>query len=123
MLDSSASLNVTAGAAIFKIEDTNIRTLAVDMKQDDRQASFDLNSSFAHTFTGTWEKLNRVFCLAQRVNEEMEHLLTDKLKLPDSLKVKMPEFNNFVVQMRTIVVSRGFISKKVYEKRMAKHTT
>jgi len=53
----------------------------------------------------------------------MEHLLTDKINLPDTLKIKMPEFNNFVAKLRTIVVNRCFISKKVFEKRMAKDAT
>ena len=47
------------------------------MSHDDRQASFDLNSSFVHTFTGSIDKLIRVFTLCEKVYEEMDHLLVD----------------------------------------------
>ena len=82
-----------------------------------------MDSSFANTLTITPEKLIKVFQLAQRVNEEMEHMLTDKTNIPASLKVKMPEFNNIVAALRSLVVSRSFISTKVFEKRLAKDTT
>ena len=61
-LDSSASQNVSiASASSYKVENTNLKTLAVDIP--DRQDSFDMNASFAHTFQSSLEKLNKVFTL------------------------------------------------------------
>lgn len=112
------------GVDTYKVENTNIKTQFVKLdKSHEKSVSFDLDSSFQHAITHTPEKLNKVFGLAQRVNEEIEHILTDKNNLPPSLKVKMPEFNNIVAALRSLVVSRSFISTKVFEKRMAKDAT
>lgn len=74
--DSSGSqLNVSVST--FRVENSNIKMPALDMSHDDRQASFDLNSSFVHTFTGSIDKLIRVFTLCEKVYEEMDHLLVD----------------------------------------------
>ena len=62
-LDSSASQNVSiASASSYKVENTNLKTLAVDIP-DNRQDSFDMNASFAHTFQSSLEKLSKVFTL------------------------------------------------------------
>ena len=49
--------------------------------------------------------------------------MVDERKLPSSLKLKMPEFLNFVENFRAILAAKGFISKKVWEKRDMKSVT
>lgn len=106
----------------YRIENTSIKTKAVDLS-DDRQASFDLEASFTHTYSGTAEKLVKIFRLSQLVNEEIEHLFVDAKNLPQKLRIKMPEFLNFVENFRQNIVNRGYVSDKTYEKREARDAT
>jgi len=69
------------------------------------------------------KKLQEIFRLSQIVHEEISHLLTDSKKLPSTLRLKMPEFLNFVGNFRSIVVAKGFVSRLPWEKKETKHAT
>ena len=57
------------------------------------------------------------------MNEEIQHLFVDAKNLPPSLRVKMPEYLNLIDNFRQCVISRGFVSEKIYEKRETKDAT
>ena len=47
----------------------------------------------------------------------MSHLLVDDRELPANLRLKMPEFLNFVENFRSILVGQGYVSRKIWEKK------
>ena len=53
----------------------------------------------------------------------MSHLLIDERSLPPSLKLKMPEYLNFVDSLRALIVAKGFVSEQPWEKREMKCVT
>ena len=53
----------------------------------------------------------------------MHHLLVDDRELPANLRLKMPEFLNFVENFRSILVGQGFVSRKNWQKKEAKQAT
>ena len=82
-----------------------------------------MDASFTNVAPGTKEKLNRIFTLSRVVHEEMHNLWTDERDLPANLRIKMPEYLNFVENFRQIIVSKGYISVKLYEKKECKNAT
>ena len=82
-----------------------------------------MDASFAHTFSGSTEKLSKIFRMSKAVNDEIQHLFVEARNLPASLRLKMPEFLNFIENFRQIIVNRGHVSVKVYEKRESRDST
>ena len=49
--------------SVYKIDNTQIRTISVDMRPDEIDPT-DINASFQHTMVATEEKLRKIFRLA-----------------------------------------------------------
>lgn len=97
----------------YNIEGTQQKTKAVDLS-----TSTDFDASFTKEISSSKEKFGKVYNWAQRIHNDMKNILIDNTNLPASLRVKMPEFNNMVAQLRSLVISRGFIATMTWEKRM-----